>query len=104
MCYNYCMEEVRKKEILELRYEVLRKRKEIMPSIWLFIGLLWGLLLNLLANILHDAFKSFNYPLYFLIVFGLTLITLLIFLWFLNKYYFAPIEKAEKEIIDLENK
>ncbi len=92
----------RKKEILELRYEVLRKRKEIMPSIWLFIGLLWGLLLNLLANIIHDMFKSLNYWLYVEIVFGLTVLTLIIFLWFLNKYYFAPIEKDREEIRKLE--
>ena len=92
----------RKREILELRYEVLRKRKEIMPSVWLLIGLLWGLLLNLLANIMHDTFKSLNAGLYETVVFGLTVVTLLVFLWFLNKYYFAPIEKAEKEIKELE--
>lgn len=96
------MELSRKKEILELRYEVLRKRKEIMPSIWLVIGLLWGLLLNLLANIIHDMFKSLNYGAYVGIVFGLTVITLLVFVWFLNKYYFEPIEKDKEEIRKLE--
>ena len=101
-CYGRYMDEKKKKEILELRYEVLRKRKEVMPTVWLFIGLLWGLLLNLLANIVHEMLKSLNYNLYILGVFGLTIVTILVFLWFLNKYYFGPIEKDREEIRKLE--
>lgn len=98
------METTKQKEIVDLKYQVVKKRKEVMPTVWMFIGLMWGLLLNLVANILHDAFKALNYNLYLVIVFVLTVVTLIIFLWFVGRYYFEPIEKAEEEIRQLEGK
>lgn len=93
----------KKKEILELRYQMLHKRRELMPQVWFFLGLIWGLLLNLVANIIDDSFKTLNPSLYHITVIGITLVTLGIFIFFLMKYYFLPIQKAEEEIRILEN-
>lgn len=96
------MEQTKKKEIIELKYQILKKKKEVMPSVWLFIGLLWGLLFNLLANIVHDMFKTFNYIGYEIVIFASSIIALILFIWYVGKYYVEPIEKAEQEIKELE--